>query len=64
MKTSENVKTTVPIDPADYIALPVEKDEPGPASATGRPASRVLRGGGGVYLCYDCLKKAERPAKV
>ncbi|WP_292517937.1 hypothetical protein [Methanoculleus sp.] len=64
VKTSENVKTTVPIDPADYIALPVEKDEPGPASATGRPASRVLRGGGGVYLCYDCLKKAERPAKV
>jgi len=28
-----------------------------------RPTSRVLRGGG-FYLCYDCLKKARRPAKI
>ncbi len=52
------------INPADYIPLPVEKDEPGPASATGRPTSSLKRGGGGKYLCYDCLKKGKRPGKV
>ena len=52
------------VNPADYIPLPVEKDEPGPASATGRPTSSLKRGGGEKYLCYDCLKKARRPAKV
>nr|WP_303714758.1 hypothetical protein [Methanoculleus marisnigri] len=63
VQTSVNVQTTVPVNPADYIPLPVEKDEPGPASATGRPTSSIKRGGG-KYLCYDCLKKARRPAKV
>ena len=63
MKTSVNVKTTVPVDPADYIALPVEKNEPCHICGR-RPTSSVKRGGGGVYLCYDCLKKAKRPAKV
>ena len=28
-----------------------------------RPTLRVLQGGG-AYLCYDCLKKAKRPAMV
>lgn len=63
VKTSVNVKMIVPVDPADYIALPAAKDEPGPASATGRPTSSVKRGGG-LYLCYDCLKRAKRPAKA
>ncbi|MFA7073254.1 MAG: hypothetical protein WC138_12200 [Methanoculleus sp.] len=57
------MKTTVPVDPADYIALPVEKDEPCHICGR-RPTSSVKRGGGGAYLCYDCLKKAKRPAKV
>ena len=50
------------INPADYIALPVAKDEPCHVCGR-RPTSSVKRGGGG-YLCYDCLKKAKRPAKV
>ncbi|MCK8519070.1 hypothetical protein [Methanoculleus sp. 7T] len=50
------------INPADYIALPVPKDEPCHVCGR-RPTSSVLRGGG-KYLCYDCLSKAKRPAKV
>jgi hypothetical protein len=41
----------------------VEKDEPGPASATGRPTSSIKHGGG-KYLYYNCLEKARRPAKA
>lgn len=37
----------------------MERDEPGPASATGRPTSPVKRGGGEKDLCYDCLKTAK-----
>jgi hypothetical protein len=52
-----------PINPADYIPLPVAKDEPCHICGR-RPSSSVKRGGGGKYLCYDCLKKARRPAKA
>jgi len=52
-----------PVNPADYIPLPVEKDEPCHICGR-RPTSSVKRGGGGKYLCYDCLKKAKRPGKV
>ena len=51
------------INPADYIPLPVEKDEPCHVCGR-RPTSSLKRGGGGKYLCYDCLKKARRPRKA
>ncbi len=54
--------TLPPVNPADYIALLAAKDEPCHVCGR-RPMSWVLRGGG-LYLCYDCLKKAKRPAKV
>ena len=50
------------INPADYIALPVEKDEP--CHVCGRRPTSSVKRGGGLYLCYDCLKRAKRPAKV
>ena len=62
VQAGANVQTTVPVNPADYIALPVAKDEPCHVCGR-RPTSSVKRGGGG-YLCYDCLKRAKRPAKV
>jgi len=62
VKTSVNVQTTVPVNPADYIPLPVEKDEP--CHVCGRRPTSSVKRGGGKYLCYDCLKKARRPAKV
>ncbi len=52
-----------PVNPRDSIALPVAKDEPCHVCGR-RPTSSVKRGGGGEYLCYDCLTKAKRPAKV
>jgi hypothetical protein len=52
----------LPINPRDYVAIPVEKDEPCHICGR-RPTSSVLRSGG-KYLCYDCLKRAKRPAKV
>jgi hypothetical protein len=51
------------VNPADYIPLPAAKDEPCHLCGR-RPTSSVRRGGGGVYLCYDCLITAKRPAKV
>ncbi|KAF5049863.1 hypothetical protein DSECCO2_435360 [anaerobic digester metagenome] len=51
-----------PVNPADYIALPVPKDEP--CHVCGRRPTSSVKRGGGQYLCYDCLKKARRPAKV
>jgi len=51
------------VNPADYIPLPVTKDEPCHICGR-RPTSSVRRGGGGLYLCYDCLKKARRPAEA
>jgi hypothetical protein len=53
------VQTTVPVNPADYIPLPVEKDEPCHACGR-RPTSSIKRGGEKKYLCYDCLKAAKR----
>ncbi|MEN6512424.1 hypothetical protein [Methanoculleus sp.] len=50
------------INPADYIALPVEKDEP--CHVCGRRPTSSVRRGEGKYLCYDCLSKAKRPGKV
>ena len=50
------------VNPADYIPLPVEKDEP--CHVCGRRPTSSIKRGGGKYLCYDCLKKARRPAKV
>ena len=64
VQTGVNVQTSAPANPRDSIALPVAKDEPGPASAGRRPTSSVKRGGGGEYLCYDCLRKAKQPGKV
>ena len=63
VQTSVKVQTTPRVNPRDYIALPVAKDEPCHICGR-RPTSSVLRGGGGKYLCYDCLSKAKRPAKV
>jgi hypothetical protein len=54
--------TLPPVNPADYIPLPAAKDEPCHVCGQ-RPTSSVKRGGG-LYLCYDCLKKARRPARV
>ena len=51
-----------PVNPTEYIALPVAKDEPCHICGR-RPTSRVLRGGG-VYLCYDCLIIAKRPSRA
>jgi hypothetical protein len=48
------------VNPVDYIPLPVEKDEPCHICGR-RPTSSLKRGGGGKYLCYDCLKKGKRP---
>ncbi|WP_067073145.1 hypothetical protein [Methanoculleus horonobensis] len=59
----DGVKTGVIVQPSDYIPLPVEKDEPCHVCGR-RPTSSVRRGGGGEYLCYDCLKKGKRPGKV
>ena len=53
------VQTTVPVNPADYIPLPVEKDEPCHACGR-RPTSSIKRGGEKKYLCYDCLRAAKR----
>jgi len=53
------VQTTPPVNPADYIPLPVEKDEPCHACGR-RPTSSIKRGGEKKYLCYDCLKAAKR----
>ena len=58
-----NVLPMLPsINPADYIPLPVAKDEP--CHICGRRPTSSMKRGGGLYLCYDCLKKARRPAKV
>jgi len=62
VKTGVNVQPPAPVNPADYIALPAAKDEP--CHVCGRRPTSSVKRGGGVYLCYDCLKKAERPAKV
>ena len=53
------VQTTAPVNPSDYIPLPVEKDEPCHACGR-RPTSSIKRGGEKKYLCYDCLKAAKR----
>ena len=53
------VQTTAPVNPTDYIALPVEKDEPCHACGR-RPTSSIKRGGEKKYLCYACLKAAKR----
>jgi len=53
------VQTTAPVNPADYIPLPVEKDEPCHICGR-RPTSSVKRGGEKKYLCYACLKAAKR----
>lgn len=50
------------VNPVDYIPLPVERDEP--CHVCGWRPTSVRRGGGGLYLCYDCLKKARRPAEA
>ena len=50
------------INPRDYIALPVERDEP--CHICGRRPTSSIKRGSGLYLCYDCLKAAKRPAKV
>ena len=63
VQTGVNVQTSAPVNPRDYLALPVAKDEPCHVCGQ-RPTSSVKRGGGGKYLCYDCLRKAKRPAKV
>jgi hypothetical protein len=46
------------IDPADYIALPVSKDEPCHVCG-GRPTSSVRRDSD-EYLCYACFSRARR----
>jgi hypothetical protein len=56
---SAKVQTTAPVNPSDYIPLPVEKDEPCHACGR-RPTSSIKRGGEKKYLCYDCLKAAKR----
>jgi len=53
------VQTTAPVNPADYIPLPVEKDESCHICGR-RPTSSVKRGGEKKYLCYACLKAAKR----
>jgi len=63
VQTGVNVQTSAPANPRDSIALPVAKDEPCHVCGQ-RPTSSVKRGGGGEYLCYDCLRKAKRPGKV
>jgi ribosomal protein S14 len=50
------------VNPADYLPLPVAKDEP--CHICGRRPTSSMKRGGGLYLCYDCLKKAKRPAKA
>jgi len=57
--TGAKVQTTPPVNPADYIPLPVEKDKPCHACGR-RPTSSMKRGGEKKYLCYDCLKAAKR----
>jgi hypothetical protein len=57
--TGAKVQTTPPVNPSDYIPLPVEKDEPCHACGR-RPTSSMKRGGEKKYLCYDCLKAAKR----
>lgn len=42
---------------------PAAKDEPCHICGR-RPTSSVRRGGGGLYLCYDCLKAETQPGKV
>jgi len=51
-----------PINPADYIPLPVAKNEP--CHICGRRPTSSVKRGGGAYLCYECLKKAKQPGKV
>lgn len=58
----KGVQTNVPVTPADYIALSVAKDEP--CHVCGRRPTSSVKRGGGLYLCYNCLKRAKRPAKV
>jgi len=58
VQTGVNVQTTAPVNPVDYIPLPVAKDEP--CHACGRRPTSSVKRGGGLYLCYDCLKKAKR----
>jgi len=61
VQTSVKVQTSARINPRNYVALPAEKDEPCHVCGR-RPTSSVLRSGG-KYLCYDCLKRAKRPAR-
>ncbi len=49
-----------PVNPDDYIPLPVAEDRPCHVCGR-RPTSSVKRGAGEGYLCYDCLKKAKHP---
>jgi len=46
------------INPADYIALPVLKDEP--CHVCGRRPTSSVRRESEEYLCYTCLKNARR----
>ena len=62
VQTGAKVQTTAPVNPADYLPLPVAKDEP--CHICGRRPTSSMKRGGGLYLCYDCLKKAKRPAKA
>jgi len=51
-----------PVNPRDYIALPVAKDRP--CHVCGRRPTSSVRRDREDYLCYDCLRKAKRPGKV
>ena len=51
-----------PVNPADYIPLPVAKDES--CHVCGRRPTSSVKRGGGQYLCYDCLIAAKRPARA
>jgi hypothetical protein len=46
------------VNPAVYIPLPIEKDEP--CHICGRRPTSSLKRGERLYLCYDCLRKAKR----
>ncbi|WP_292521881.1 hypothetical protein [Methanoculleus sp.] len=62
VQTGVTVQPSAPVNPADYIALPAAKDEP--CHVCGRRPTSSMKRGEGVYLCYDCLKTAKRPAKA
>ena len=51
-----------PVNPRDYIALPVAKDRP--CHVCGRRPTSSVRRDSEDYLCYDCLRKAKQPGKV